>query len=81
MLIVRDDELNVGDNEVASSEVAEGGTCAGRPGEVTRICPGTTPVAINGAIHVQTRDRTSEELGIPYNISTLIGNGAGTADT
>ena len=40
VLVVRDDELDVGDDEVASSEVAEGGTCAGRTVEVTRMVPG-----------------------------------------
>jgi hypothetical protein len=63
-LIVRDDELDVGDDEVASSEVAEGGTCAGRTVEVTRIGPGTTPVDDIGTIHVGERNRTSEELDI-----------------
>ncbi len=34
VLVVRDDELDVGDDEVASSEVAEGGICMGRTGRV-----------------------------------------------
>ena len=40
MLVVRDDELDVGDNEVASSEVAEGGTGAGRDGRSHADRPG-----------------------------------------
>ena len=63
-LVVRDDELTVGDDEVASSEVAEGGTCAGRAVEVTRMGPGTTPDDSIGVIHVEERNRTSEELYI-----------------
>ena len=35
VLIVRDNKLDMGDNEVASSEVAEGGTHVGRTGRVT----------------------------------------------
>ncbi len=35
VLIVRDDKLDVGDDKVASSEVAKGGTCVGRTGRVT----------------------------------------------
>ena len=63
VLVVRDNEDDVGDDGVASSGVAEGGTCAGRTREVTRIGLGTTPVDGIGAIHVESRNRTSEELG------------------
>ncbi len=35
VLVVSDDKLDMGDDEVASSEVAEGGTHAGRTGRVT----------------------------------------------
>jgi hypothetical protein len=56
-LIVRDDELDVGDDKVASSEVAEGGTRAGRnadrPGNNSRV-DGI------GTIHVKGRNRTAE---------------------
>jgi hypothetical protein len=37
MLAVGDDELAVGDDDDASSEVAEGGARAGRLGEVTQM--------------------------------------------
>jgi hypothetical protein len=37
VLAVGDDELAVGDDDDASSEVAEGGARAGRLGEVTRM--------------------------------------------
>lgn len=55
VLIVRDDEL---DDEVASPEDAEGGTCAGR----TR---GQTGDGI-GTKLVEARNRTSEELGVSH---------------
>jgi hypothetical protein len=63
-LIVRDDKLDVGDNKVASSEVAKGRTCVGRTAEVMRIGPGTTPVDDIGTIHVGEWNQTSEELDI-----------------
>ena len=65
MLVVSDNELNVRDDEVASSEVAEGGTYTGRTGQVMWIGPGATPVNGNGIIHVEARNRTSEELEMP----------------
>jgi hypothetical protein len=37
VLVVGNDELDVGGDVAASSEVAEGGTRAGRLGEVTRM--------------------------------------------
>jgi len=65
VLVVSDNELNVRDDEVASSEVAEGGTCAGRTGQVMWIGPGATPIDGNGIIHVEAQNRTSEELEMP----------------
>jgi len=65
VLIIRDDELDMRDDEVTLSEVAEGGTCIGRTGQVTWIGPGATPVDGNGIIHVEARNRTSEELEMP----------------
>ena len=44
MLIVSDDELDVGDDEVASSEVAEGGTAREGQGKSRGWARGTTPV-------------------------------------
>ena len=63
VLVIRDDEDDVGDDGVTSSGVAEGGTCAGRSREVTRIGLGTTPIDGIRAIHVESWNRTSEELG------------------
>jgi hypothetical protein len=62
-LIVRDNELAIGDDKVVSPEVAEGGTCAGRTMEVTRIGPGTTPNDGIGAIHVEEQNQTFKESG------------------
>jgi hypothetical protein len=62
-LVIRDNELAVGDNEVALPEVAEGGTCVGRTIEVTQIGSGTTPDDGIGAIYVEERNGTSEESG------------------
>lgn len=56
VLVVRDDKLDMGDDEVTSSEVAEGRTHAGRTVEVTQIGPGTTPIDDNRAIHVGERN-------------------------
>ena len=54
MLAIRDDVLDVGDNEVASSDIAEGKTARARE-----------QLPLMGAItsHVEGRNRTSEWLG------------------
>jgi hypothetical protein len=45
VLAVRDNELDVGDSEVASSEVAEGRACAGRREEVTWMTRWSNPAS------------------------------------
>ena len=59
MLLVRDDKLDVRDDEVASPEDAEGRTCVGR------TC-GQTPSDGIGTKHVEAWNRTSKELGMSH---------------
>ena len=61
VLVVRDNELDVGDDEVALSKVAEGGTCAGgghTDGHGNNSRDG------NGIFHVETRNWTFERLNL-----------------
>jgi hypothetical protein len=68
VLAVRDDELDVGDDEVASSEVAEGGTAREGQGKSRGWAWGTTPVdgCRNGPRGGTGRDRTGRDrTGLP----------------
>jgi hypothetical protein len=63
-LAVRDDELDVGDNEVTSSDVAEGGTAREGRGKSRGWTREHLPLMGVMTLHVEGRNRTSEGLGI-----------------
>jgi hypothetical protein len=63
MLAVRDDGLDVRDNEVASSDVAEGGTAREGQGKSRGWAREQLPLMGVITIHVEGRNRTSEGLG------------------
>ena len=63
MLAVRDNELDVGDNEVVSSDVAEGGTAWEGQGKSRRWAWEQLPLMGVLTFHVEGRNQTSEGLG------------------
>ena len=60
LVVVRDNELDVGDDEAASSDIAEGGTARKARGSHVDG-PGNNSMMGVITIHVGERNRTSED--------------------
>ena len=60
LVVVRDDELDVGDDEAASSDIAEGGTAREGQGKSRGWAREQLPMMGVITIHVEERNRTSE---------------------